>query len=30
FTIAPDNGTGGTPDTDFSITRNISLTANQT
>jgi hypothetical protein len=30
FTIAPDNGTGGTPDTDLSITRNISLTANQT
>jgi hypothetical protein len=30
FTIAPDNGTGGTPDTDLSVTRNVSLTANQT
>ncbi len=30
FTIAPDTGTGGVPDEDFAITRNVTLTANQT
>jgi hypothetical protein len=28
FAIAPDDG-GGSPDTGFTITRNVSLTANQ-
>jgi hypothetical protein len=30
FTIAPDTGTGGIPDEDFAVTRNVTLIANQT